>query len=345
MTHSSAIARILAHFASPSAKRFASSSSRPLSSEPYLNPSSRASATSASALERRFATTSRVVSFDDKTVDSSCDSSSREPPRDPRTDASPPRSPPPPAASAAAPSLYLAREDFVRAHRRARVAERLLVAPELGIRVGAVQQQGQLAVQTRGRRRVRFRNRATPPRNAFREAVVSRARSLAVVVVAAVASFRVVSRRFACARRVSVTRVNSLADPSQRAERVAVARRLPARVSVGVPRPVQGTRRLERLAHWNRAFAAYGDPGGHAVTHRSASARASPVRPSLSSAFARFPSANGAEGDGGGAASRDSRYDRTAASKSPEAYAALPARRSRSPERATSSSTDVMSWI
>jgi hypothetical protein len=65
----------------------------------------------------------------------------------------------------------------------------------------------------------------------------------------------------------------------------------------------------------------------------------------MSSAFARFPSAFGAEGDGRGAASRESRYDRAAASKSPELYAALPARRSRSPERAASSSTGVTSWI
>ena len=248
MTHSSAIARILAHFASPSAKRFASSSSRPLSSEPYLNPSSRASATSASALERRFATTSRVVSFDDKTVDSSCDSSSREPPARSANR----RVASAFAASAAAvwPAVPGARGLFVRAHRRARVAERLLVAPELGIRVGAVQQQGQLAVQTRGRRRVRFEIAQRLLVTLFaKQSFRARKRSLAVVVVAAVASFRVVSRRFACARRVSVTRVNSLADPSQRAERVAVARRLPARVSVGVPRPVQGTRRLERLAH------------------------------------------------------------------------------------------------
>ena len=124
------------------------------------------------------------------------------------------------------------------------------MAPELGIRVGAVQQQGQLAVQTRGRRRVRFEIAQRLLVTLFaKQSFRARKRSLAVVVVAAVASFRVVSRRFACARRVSVTRVNSLADPSQRAERVAVARRLPTRVSVGVPRPVQGTRRLERLAH------------------------------------------------------------------------------------------------
>ena len=122
MTHSSAIARILAHFASPSAKRFASSSSRPLSSEPYLNPSSRASATSASALERRFATTSRVVIFDDKTVDSSCDSSSREPPARSANRRVASAFAASAAASAAAPSLYLAREDSLSARTAARAS-------------------------------------------------------------------------------------------------------------------------------------------------------------------------------------------------------------------------------
>ena len=123
------------------------------------------------------------------------------------------------------------------------------MAPELGIRVGAVQQQGQLAVQTRGRRRVRFEIAQRLLVTLFaKQSFRARKRSLAVVVVASVASFRVVSR-LARARRLIVARVNILADPSQRAERVAVARRLPARVSVGVPRPVQGTRRLERLAH------------------------------------------------------------------------------------------------
>jgi len=113
MTHSSAIDRIRAHFTSPSAKRFASSSSRSLSIEPYLNPSSRASATSASALERRFVTTSRVVIFDD-------DSSFRDDFEANRRVASAFAASA--AASAAAPSLYLAREDSLSARTAARAS-------------------------------------------------------------------------------------------------------------------------------------------------------------------------------------------------------------------------------
>ena len=58
----------------------------------------------------------------------------------------------------------------------------------------------------------------------------------------------------------------------------------------------------------NRAFAAYGEPGGHTVTHLSASASASLSRPSFIKATTRLPSAAAAEPLGGGAAARDEAY-------------------------------------